>query len=82
MAPLTRSGGSGCRGESQCLNPTEVGKTVAASTRQTECWSFQCNVAPLAGRRVDRRFEPGLDFARREELFEGWKRAVERAKLR
>ena len=31
--------------------------------------------------RVDRRFEPVLDSARREELFDGWKRAVERAKL-
>jgi len=31
--------------------------------------------------RVDRRFEPVLDSARREELFDGWKTAVERAKL-
>ena len=31
--------------------------------------------------RVDRRFEPGMDSARREELFEGWKHAIERAKL-
>jgi glycerol kinase len=26
------------------------------------------------------RFEPGMDVSRREELYAGWERAVERAK--
>jgi glycerol kinase len=30
--------------------------------------------------KVGRRFEPSMDVARREELFAGWERAVERAK--
>ncbi len=30
--------------------------------------------------RSGRRFEPGMDLSRREELFAGWQRAVERAK--
>jgi len=35
----------------------------------------------LAGQlKVDRRFEPAMDSSRREELYEGWQRAVERAK--
>ena len=30
--------------------------------------------------RVDRRFEPRMEASQREELYQGWKRAVERAK--
>ncbi len=30
--------------------------------------------------KIARRFEPGMDAARREELYAGWQRAVERAK--
>jgi glycerol kinase len=30
--------------------------------------------------KIDRRFEPGMEMSRREELFDGWRRAVERAK--
>ncbi len=30
--------------------------------------------------RLDRRFEPRMDLSRREELYAGWQRAVERAK--
>ncbi len=30
--------------------------------------------------RLGHRFEPGMDPARREELYAGWQRAVERAK--
>jgi glycerol kinase len=30
--------------------------------------------------RVDRRFEPRMEASQREQLYEGWKRAVERAK--
>jgi glycerol kinase len=35
----------------------------------------------LAGKwRVDRRFQPQMEASQREELYQGWKRAVERAK--
>ncbi len=35
----------------------------------------------LAGKwRVDKRFQPRMDASQREELYQGWKRAVERAK--
>jgi glycerol kinase len=35
----------------------------------------------LAGKwRVDRRFQPRMEASQREELYQGWKRAVERAK--
>jgi len=35
----------------------------------------------LAGKwRVDKRFEPRMEASQREELYQGWKRAVERAK--
>jgi len=30
--------------------------------------------------KIGRRFEPAMDAARREELYAGWQRAVERAK--
>ena len=30
--------------------------------------------------KLGRRFEPAMDVARREELYSGWERAVERAK--
>jgi glycerol kinase len=30
--------------------------------------------------RIERRFEPGMETSRREELYEGWQRAVARAK--
>jgi glycerol kinase len=30
--------------------------------------------------KIDRRFEPGMESSRREELYAGWRRAVERAK--
>jgi glycerol kinase len=29
---------------------------------------------------LGRRFEPSMDVSRREELYAGWERAVERAK--
>jgi len=35
---------------------------------------------PAAHLQLGRRFEPSMDVARREELYEGWQRAVERAK--
>jgi glycerol kinase len=35
----------------------------------------------LAGKwRVDKRFQPRMDAGQREELYQGWKRAIERAK--
>jgi len=35
----------------------------------------------LAGKwRVDKRFEPRMDTSQRDELYQGWKRAIERAK--
>ncbi|UCH86537.1 MAG: glycerol kinase GlpK [Dehalococcoidia bacterium] len=35
----------------------------------------------LAGKwRVDKRFQPRMDTSQREELYQGWKRAIERAK--
>jgi glycerol kinase len=30
--------------------------------------------------KIERRFEPGMEMSRREELFGGWRRALERAK--
>ena len=42
------------------------------------CWKGQDE---LTGKwRVDRRFEPRMDASQRDELYQGWKRAVERAK--
>jgi glycerol kinase len=42
---------------------------------------FWKNEQELSGQlRIARRFEPAMPEARREELFAGWQRAVERAK--
>ncbi len=42
------------------------------------CWQGQDE---LTGKwRVDRRFQPQMDASQRDELYQGWKRAVERAK--
>jgi len=42
------------------------------------CWKGQDE---LTGKwRVDRRFQPQMDGSQRDELYQGWKRAVERAK--
>jgi len=42
---------------------------------------FWHNEQELASQsQLDRRFEPGMDIARREDLYAGWQRAVERAK--
>jgi glycerol kinase len=43
--------------------------------------SFWKNERELAAQlKIDRRFEPGMEASRREELYAGWHRAVERAK--
>jgi glycerol kinase len=42
---------------------------------------FWRNEGELAGHlQLGRRFEPGMEVSRREELFAGWERAVERAR--
>jgi len=41
-------------------------------------WKDETELSPQL--RVSRRFEPGMDATRREELYTGWRRAVERAK--
>jgi glycerol kinase len=42
---------------------------------------FWTNPAELAGQlRIGAHFEPSMDVSRREELYAGWQRAVERAR--
>jgi len=44
----------------------------------TGFWHDERELAPHL--HLGRRFEPGMDISRREELYAGWERAVERAK--
>jgi glycerol kinase len=44
----------------------------------TGFWKDESELA--AHLKLGRRFEPAMDVARREELYSGWERAVERAK--
>jgi glycerol kinase len=42
-------------------------------------WEYPHDITRI--RRVDRVFEPGMDAGKREKLYAGWKRAVERSRL-
>lgn len=56
---------------------TAVGAAYLAGLA-TGYWKDEQELAPQL--KISRRFEPAMDAARREELYAGWQRAVERSK--